>query len=217
MSDVGHVADPMAPQPEPPTQVDIFEEHEVALVEPAERAVHRGSNDHRRAGGEQDVGLFLEAAGVGLACVVLVGLTVEAHPDGAVVEVLPVPVEHLAGDTTHRRLVLEHFDRGADPIPMGACVRVQQGDVVARGVLDTEVAPAGEAEVRSDSTSTTSGAPVRRMSTLPSPDALSTTTISSCSVGQSRPRTPSIAVSVCSADLKLTMTTDTRGCTAGRA
>ncbi len=212
------VTDLVAAQPQPPAEVDVLEEHEVALVESTDRAVEIGAHDHGRSGGEQDIGLFLEGTGVGLAGVVLVRLTVEAHPDRRVVEVRAVPVEHLARHAPDRRLRLEDVNSRADPVPMGPRVRVQQARCSRRWrERRRDCSPPAKPTFVADSTSAMSGAPARRMSTLPSPDALSTTMISSCSMGQSRPRRPSTAVSVCSADLKLTMTTETRGCTAGRA
>ena len=52
----GHVADAVAEQPEPPTEVDVLEEHEVAVVEPADAPEDLGTDHHRGARREQHVG-----------------------------------------------------------------------------------------------------------------------------------------------------------------
>ena len=60
----GHVAHAVAEQLEPPAEVDVLEEHEVALVEPADRAGTTSARTTIAApDGEQDVGLAVVARG----------------------------------------------------------------------------------------------------------------------------------------------------------
>ncbi len=140
-------AEPVAQEVQAPAEVHVVVEHEVAVVEAAQLLEHLRPDEHRGAGAEEDVLLLVPAAAVALAGVRLVAHAVPG--DGAVdeVDLLALPVEHLARDGADVAPGVEGGHRLRDPRGVRLGVVVEEGDVLAARPGDAEVAAAREAEV----------------------------------------------------------------------
>ena len=141
------VANPVAQDVEPPTEVDILVEHEHPLVEATDLAEDLAADHHRGARREHHIGGGLAAAVVRRS-----GHGLVTHPEPGqrrvhVVDVHAVPVEDLAGDATDRAIVFQRADGGPQPIDVGAGVVVDEREVFAGGMLGGQVAPGGETAV----------------------------------------------------------------------
>ena len=181
-----HVADPPAQQVEPPAEVDVLVEHEVPVVEPADRLVVLGPDEHRRPGGEQHVLGGVVLAGVRPLALPLVAHAVPGEGPVDVVDVVAVPVEDLAGHRGHVGLPLEHLDRGRDPVAGRAGVVVDEGEDLPRRLRRRRGCSRRRSRRWWATRRGSRRAPPSRMrAALPSPEALSTTISCSRSAGQS--------------------------------
>ena len=133
-SDVGHVPHPVAEQPEPPAEVDVLEEHEVALVEPADPLEHaRSASTIAAPGREQHVGAPCRAStSSGAPTCSLKPVPVERQRGVDEVDGLALPVEHLAGHARDRGVgVAARRPRRASQPRVGPGVVVEERDVLA--------------------------------------------------------------------------------------
>jgi hypothetical protein len=143
----GLVAHLPAGEVHPPAEVDVLVEHEVAVVEAAELLEHVGAHEHGRAGAEEHVALLLPRSVVRPTRGGLVAHAVPGHRGVGVVDVLALPVEHLARHGADVGPGLERGHGRGDPLRVRPGVVVEEGDDLAGGVLDAEVAAAGEPAV----------------------------------------------------------------------
>ena len=137
----------MPEQPEPPTEVDVFEEHEVAIVESADGLEQIAAYDHGCPRREEHVLLDIERRVVGLANMELEPVAVEGQSGIDEVDRPSLPVEHLAGNASESGVTLQRRDRRPQPSLVGPGIVVQEGGVLAPPGLHAAVAPAGEPEV----------------------------------------------------------------------
>ena len=138
---------PMAEQPQPPAEVHVLEEHEVALVEAAQGPEDVGAHEHGRARGEQHVLLDVVVAGVPFLRMKLEAVPVEGESGIDEVDGGALPVQDLGGHARDGAVRLHPRDGGPDPGRIGPGVVVEEGHVLAPRRVGASVAPAGEAEV----------------------------------------------------------------------
>ncbi len=143
----GDVADLVAEQPQAPAEIDVLEEHEVALVEAAGAVEHPGIDHHRRARREEHVGFLVVRGDVGIAGMHLEPVPVERHRRGGEVDLRAVPIEHPAGDAGDAGAALERRDGRSEPLGIGTGVVVEERQVRAGRRLGPAVATAREPEV----------------------------------------------------------------------
>ena len=116
------VADPVAEEPEPPTEVDVLEEHEVALVEAADPPEDLGPDDHRGTGREQNVaGRVLHRARG----------TTEVDPEAVAVDTRAPPRRSRCVDPSQPSTLLA--THAMDPSYSSGCIAAAEPVRVRRG------------------------------------------------------------------------------------
>ena len=115
---LGYVAHAVAEQPEPPAEVHVLEEHEVARRRSRRPARTRRSGITIAAPDANSTSVARSGIDEsGSADVELEAVAVERHRRVDEVDGAALPVEHLAGDARDRRVGVQRVDRGPEPAP----------------------------------------------------------------------------------------------------
>jgi hypothetical protein len=125
-----HVAHAVPQHLQAPAEVDVLEEREVAVVEPADVEEGARAHDHRPAGGEQRVPVAT-VAGVVELDPAREAVAVEGHLPARVVHGHAVLAQDLAGDAGDGRFALQLVHGGPQPGGVGCCVVVEQRQIGA--------------------------------------------------------------------------------------
>ena len=143
---VRRVSDPVPGKPEAPTEVDVFVEEEVIVVEPADLPVGVPPDDHRPAAGEQDVALRR----IDRPRFAVAGLNAEPGQGRATaheVDGLPVPAHDPAAGAGNIRRGGHRPHQRLEPLRVRPGVVVEEGDQLGVELLHRQVVASGETEV----------------------------------------------------------------------
>ena len=125
---LGHIGEAPTAQVESPSEVDVLEEHEVSLVEAAERVVNGATHEHRRTRPEENVLGHFRRFGDRLGSEWFVPHAIPGHRGTDEVNELAVPVEHATGDGTDVVGFGKLLDGCLDPRLVRAGIVVQERD-----------------------------------------------------------------------------------------